>query len=72
MLKEGYDHFEITKVPPKVDVCEKRYVFNQVAERRRGLHRRPAPARLRRTPAGSLRTAYQSYQSTYEAAFPAR
>ena len=32
MLKEGYDHFEITKVPPKVDVCEKRYVFNQVAD----------------------------------------
>lgn len=32
MLKEGYDHFEITKVPPKVDVCEKRYVFNQEAE----------------------------------------
>ena len=33
MLKEGYDHFEITKVPPKVDVCEKRYVFNQAAPR---------------------------------------
>ncbi|MGI9400989.1 MAG: L,D-transpeptidase family protein [Rhizobiaceae bacterium] len=32
MLKEGYDHFEITRVPPKVDVCEKRYVFNQEAE----------------------------------------
>jgi len=28
MLKRGYDHFEITSVPPKVDVCEKRYVFN--------------------------------------------
>ena len=28
MLKRGYDHFEITKVPPKVNVCEKRYVFN--------------------------------------------
>jgi len=32
MLKEGYDQFELTKVPPKVDVCEKRYVFNMVAE----------------------------------------
>jgi hypothetical protein len=32
MLKEGYDHFEITRVPPKVDVCDKRYVFNRVAE----------------------------------------
>lgn len=28
MLKEGNDHFEITGVPPKVDVCEKRYIFN--------------------------------------------
>jgi len=28
MLKEGYDHFEVTRVEPKVDVCDKRYVFN--------------------------------------------
>jgi murein L,D-transpeptidase YafK len=28
MLKEGSDHFELTKQQPKVDVCEKRYVFN--------------------------------------------
>ncbi len=28
MLKEGYDHFEVTRAEPKVDVCEKRYVFN--------------------------------------------
>jgi murein L,D-transpeptidase YafK len=28
MLKEGHDHFELTKQAPKVDVCEKRYVFN--------------------------------------------
>lgn len=27
-LKEGHDHFEVTKLEPKVDVCEKRYVFN--------------------------------------------
>ncbi|MEZ5791925.1 MAG: murein L,D-transpeptidase family protein [Nitratireductor sp.] len=30
MLKEGSDHFEITRSPPKVDVCEKRYVFNRI------------------------------------------
>lgn len=29
MLKEGYDHFELTNYPPKVDVCEKRYLFNR-------------------------------------------
>jgi murein L,D-transpeptidase YafK len=28
MLKEGYDHFEVTRHEPKVDVCEKRYVFD--------------------------------------------
>jgi murein L,D-transpeptidase YafK len=28
MLKEGSDHFELTKQEPKVDVCERRYVFN--------------------------------------------
>lgn len=30
-LKEGADHFEATKQPPKVNVCEKRYIFNAVA-----------------------------------------
>jgi murein L,D-transpeptidase YafK len=28
MLKQGYDHFEVTKHEPKVDVCEKHYVFD--------------------------------------------
>lgn len=32
MLKEGHDHFEITKTPPKIDYCGKRYVFNAVSE----------------------------------------
>jgi murein L,D-transpeptidase YafK len=28
MLKEGNDHFEVTRIEPKVDICEKRYVFD--------------------------------------------
>ncbi|HXF53750.1 MAG TPA: murein L,D-transpeptidase family protein [Hyphomicrobiaceae bacterium] len=28
MLKEGYDHFEVTRQPPSVAVCERRYVVN--------------------------------------------
>ncbi len=32
MLKEGYDHFDVTGQPPKVDVCENRYIFNSVPE----------------------------------------
>src|SRR5262249_5006623 len=27
-LKEGYDSFEVAKVPPTWDVCDRRYVFN--------------------------------------------
>lgn len=27
-LKEGYDRFELSKSPPKWDVCEKKYVFD--------------------------------------------
>ena len=30
-LKEGYDICEQTKVPPAWDVCEKRYVFGEIA-----------------------------------------
>ncbi len=30
MIKEGYDHFEVTKQEPKVDFCEKKYVFDAV------------------------------------------
>ncbi|MGI8526436.1 MAG: L,D-transpeptidase family protein [Pseudolabrys sp.] len=28
MIKVGYDHFEVSHQQPKVDVCEKRYVFD--------------------------------------------
>jgi murein L,D-transpeptidase YafK len=28
MIKQGYDHFEVTHLEPRVSVCEKRYVFD--------------------------------------------
>jgi murein L,D-transpeptidase YafK len=31
-LKVGHDNFEVTKLEPTVDVCNKTYVFNQVAQ----------------------------------------
>ena len=31
MLKRGNDHFEVTRLEPKIDVCEKRYVFDAQA-----------------------------------------
>jgi murein L,D-transpeptidase YafK len=30
MIKEGNDHFEVTKQEPKVDFCERKYVFDAV------------------------------------------
>jgi murein L,D-transpeptidase YafK len=30
MIKEGYDHFEVTRREPKVDFCERKYVFDAV------------------------------------------
>jgi hypothetical protein len=30
MIKEGNDHFEVTRQEPKVDFCEKKYVFDGV------------------------------------------
>lgn len=69
MLKEGYDHFEITKVPPKVDVCEKRYVFNQIAEE--GTEFSPTGPCPPTTQPATLAAAYRSYQASYDAAFNA-
>jgi murein L,D-transpeptidase YafK len=31
MIKEGYDHFEVTRQEPRVDVCDKHYVFDAAA-----------------------------------------
>ena len=65
MLKEGYDHFEITKVPPKVDVCEKRYVFNQVADGNAAFL--PTGACPPSSTPPALETAYQSYRVSDQA-----
>ena len=69
MLKQGYDHFEITKVPPKVDVCEKRYVFNQVADGNAAFS--PTGVCPPSTTPPALETAYQSYRASDQAAFEA-
>jgi murein L,D-transpeptidase YafK len=65
MLKEGYDHFEITKVPPKVDVCEKRYVFNQVADGNAAFS--PTAACPASSTPPALETAFQSYRASDQA-----
>jgi hypothetical protein len=48
MIKEGYDHFEVTRAEPRVDFCEKKYVFN--ASRRAERHARSGVQRLGQMP----------------------
>ena len=31
MIKQGHDHFELTHLEPKVDVCDKRYVIGALS-----------------------------------------
>jgi murein L,D-transpeptidase YafK len=67
MLKVGYDHFELTKRPPKVDVCDRKYVFNQVAldgEEFKATQVCP----VSETPQ-SLRLAYDAYLRKYDERF---
>jgi murein L,D-transpeptidase YafK len=68
-IKEGYDHFEITKRPPKVDVCEKRYVFNQTATD--GGKFRASAACPEMSQPQSLKFAYSAYQKDYQEKFDA-
>ena len=50
MLKKGNDHFEVSKLEPKVNVCEKRYVFDAAGAGRLVARCRSArPASARRT-----------------------
>ena len=67
MLKEGHDHFEITKVPPKVDVCNRKYVFNRIAEE--GDEFSPLRACPPTTQPEALTLAYSNYNASYMAAF---
>ena len=66
MLKVGYDNFEVTKRPPEVNVCEKKYVFNQQVEG--GQFNASATCPKMSTPP-ALASALQSYAKTYELAY---
>ncbi|WP_428982944.1 L,D-transpeptidase family protein [Pseudohoeflea coraliihabitans] len=68
MLKIGYDQFELTKRPPQVEVCEKRYVFNQQPEDADASFVATAACPAMRTP-DSLAIAYQAYQHKWNDAF---
>ncbi len=65
MLKVGYDHFEVTKRPPEVNVCEKKYVFNQQASG--GFNAGGACPTMSTPPA--LNVALSSYEKNYDLAY---
>ena len=66
-LKVGYDHFELTRMPPKIDVCERRYQVNrQAVDGGRFLPTGPCPEAI--TPA-ALAKVYADYQVGYQLRF---
>lgn len=66
-IREGYDHFEITKRPPDVQVCGRRYVFNQIAEGNGKFRANAACPPMSQPPALTL--AYANYQKDYNEKF---
>jgi murein L,D-transpeptidase YafK len=65
MLKPGYDQFEITKRPPEVNICEKKYVFNQQTD---GKFSPTGPCPAMSTPAvmqGALAAYNKKYNDDY-------
>lgn len=65
MIKVGYDNFEVTKRPPEVAVCGKKYAFNQ--ESKGPLSAAAACPEMSAPPA--LASALSSYNKTYDVAF---
>ena len=70
MIKEGYDYIELTHTPPKVDFCEKKYVFNRVATGGQSFNATSAcPAS---SPASqNFETAYAGYEAKFESSYAA-
>lgn len=63
MLKVGYDNFEVTKRPPEVAFCDRKYVFNQKPADGSPLNAAAACPPMSTPPA--LQAALASYNSAY-------
>jgi murein L,D-transpeptidase YafK len=68
MLKVGYDNFEVTKRPPDVAICDKKYVFNQQLGGAQKFGNAAAACPPMSTPS-SLNVALASHQKSYELAY---
>jgi len=62
MLKVGHDQFEVTKRPPQVNVCERKYVFNQQTD---GTFNPAGQCPAMSTPPG-LQVAMANYEKDYQ------
>lgn len=67
MLKVGYDNFEVTKRPPEIGVCDRKYVFNQQVEEGKTLNAAAACPPMTTPP--TLQVALASYNAQYERDF---
>ncbi|MBT9370776.1 murein L,D-transpeptidase family protein [Rhizobium sp. CSW-27] len=67
MLKVGYDNFEVTKRPPEVNVCEKKYVFNQQIQGSGSFS--PAAACPPMSTPPALTASLASYEKEYQLAY---
>jgi murein L,D-transpeptidase YafK len=68
MLKVGYDNFEVTKRPPEVGFCDKKYVFNQQVDGSGKTLAANASCPPMSTPP-ALVSALSSYNKSYELAY---
>ncbi|KJS14641.1 MAG: Pollen allergen Poa pIX/Phl pVI, C-terminal [Hoeflea sp. BRH_c9] len=68
MLKVGYDHFELTKRPPKVEVCDRQYVFNQIPQIENAAFQANAACPPASVPT-TLAYAYNAYEKSWNQEF---
>ena len=68
-LKVGYDLFEITHTPPKVDVCDGRYVFDQTPAPGRSFSAGGACPQMSQPP--DIVAAYKAFEKKYDEAYAA-
>lgn len=70
MIKEGYDYFELTHTPPKVDFCEKKYVFNRMATGGQSFNASGA-CPISKPASQNFEEAYAGYESKFESSYAA-
>ncbi len=68
MIKEGYDYFELTHTPPKVNFCEKKYVFNRMATSGQSFNANGA-CPISKPASQNFEEAYAGYEAKFESSY---